>query len=120
MGVFSSGMEVTLGAGRNPRRGPEMRSAAQACWCANRPLPRCGRLTQMNVQLDKVISNIVGETGQKIVRAILAGERDALSLAKLRHGGIRASQEQIVKSLQGSWREEHLFSLKQAVNLYDS
>jgi transposase len=77
-------------------------------------------LTQMNVQLDNVISNIVGETGQKIVRAILAGERDALSLAKLRHGGIRASQEQIVKSLQGSWREEHLFSLKQAVNLYDS
>jgi hypothetical protein len=77
-------------------------------------------LTQMNVQLDNVISNIVGETGQKIVRAILAGERDALSLAKLRHGGIRASQEQIVKSLQGSWREEHLFSRKQAENLYDS
>src|SRR5450755_2954053 len=77
-------------------------------------------LTQMNVQLDNVISDIVGETGQKIVRAILAGERDPLTLANLRNGRIRASEAEIVKSLQGNWREEHLFSLKQAVNLYDS
>jgi transposase len=77
-------------------------------------------LTQMNVQLDNVISDIVGETGQKIVRAILNGERDALALAKLRHGRIRASEADIVKSLQGNWRAEHLFALKQAVNLYDS
>ena len=77
-------------------------------------------LTQMNVQLDNVISEITGETGQKIVRAIVAGERDALRLAKLRHVRIRASEEEIVKSLQGNWREDHLFALKQAVNLYDS
>jgi transposase len=77
-------------------------------------------LTQMNVQLDNVISDLVGVTGQKIVRAILAGERDALTLAKLRNGGIRASEADIVKSLQGNWRAEHLFALKQAVNLYDS
>src|ERR1017187_9817194 len=77
-------------------------------------------LTQMNVQLDNVISDIVGETGQKIVRAILNGERDALALAKLRHGRIRASEADIVKSLQGNWRAEHLFALKQAVSLYDS
>lgn len=77
-------------------------------------------LTQMNVKLDKVISDIVGMTGQKIVRAILAGERDPVALAKLRNKRIRASEEEIVKSLQGNWREEHLFSLKQAVNLYDS
>jgi transposase len=77
-------------------------------------------LTQMNVQLDNVISEITGETGQKIVRAILAGERDALRLAKLRHVRIRASEEDIVKSLQGTWREDHLFALKQAVSLYDS
>jgi transposase len=77
-------------------------------------------LTQMNVKLDNVISDIVGVTGQKIVRAILAGERDARTLAQRRDGRIRASEEQIVKSLQGNWREEHLFSLKQAVNLYDS
>lgn len=77
-------------------------------------------LTQMNVQLDNVISNIVGVTGQKIVRAILSGERDARALARLRDGRIRAREEEIVKSLQANWREEHLFSLKQAVNLYDS
>lgn len=77
-------------------------------------------LTQMNVQLDNVISDIVGETGQKIVRAILGGERDPLTLAKLRNGRIRASEADIVKSLQGNWRAEHLFALKQAVNLYDS
>jgi transposase len=74
-------------------------------------------LMQMNVQLDNVISSVVGETGLKIVRAILSRERDPLTLAKLRHGRIRASEEDIVKSLQGSWREEHLFALKQAVNL---
>jgi transposase len=74
----------------------------------------------MNVKLDNVISDIVGVTGQKIVRAILAGERDALTLAKMRDRRIRASEQEIVKSLQGNWREEHLFSLKQAVNLYDS
>lgn len=77
-------------------------------------------LAQMNVKVDKVISDIMGLTGQKIVRAILSGERDPLVLAKLRHGTIRASEEDIVKSLQGSWREEHLFSLKQAMNLYDA
>jgi transposase len=77
-------------------------------------------LTQMNVQLDNVISDLVGVTGLKIVRAILAGERDAVKLAKLRDGRIRASEEQIAKSLRGSWREEHLFALKQAVSLYDS
>lgn len=77
-------------------------------------------LTQMNIQLDNVISDIAGETGQRIVRAILAGERDPLTLARLRHARIRASEEDIVKSLQGSWREEHLFVLAQAVSLYDA
>jgi transposase len=77
-------------------------------------------LTQMNVQLDNVISDLVGVTGMKIVRAILAGERDAVKLAGLRHGRCRASEEDIVKSLQGSWRAEHLFALKQALSLYDS
>src|ERR1700692_2841830 len=57
-------------------------------------------LTQMNVQLDHVISDLVGATGQKIVRAIVAGERDALKLAQLRDVRIRASEADIVKSLQ--------------------
>jgi transposase len=77
-------------------------------------------LTQMNLQLGQVISDVVGETGQKIIRAILAGERDGQALAKLKNVRIRASEEDIAKALQGSWREEHLFALKQAVALYDA
>jgi transposase len=77
-------------------------------------------LAQMNLKLDKVISNIMGVTGQKIIRAIVAGERDAEVLAGMRHERIQASKEEIVKSLQGSWRSEHLFSLKQALSLYDA
>jgi transposase len=77
-------------------------------------------LAQMNIQLGNVISDIAGETGQKIIRAILAGERDGAKLAKLKNLRIRASDEEIVKSLQGNWREEHLFALKQAVELYDA
>jgi len=77
-------------------------------------------LTQMNIQLTQVISDVAGETGQRIIRAILAGERDGQVLAKLRNGRIRASEAEIAKALQGSWREEHLFALKQAVALYDA
>jgi transposase len=77
-------------------------------------------LAQMNMKLDSVISHITGVTGQKIVRAILAGERDPYVLAAFRDSRIKADEDTIVRSLQGNWREEHLFSLKQAVNLYDS
>jgi transposase len=77
-------------------------------------------LTQMNLQLAQVISDVAGETGQKIIRAILAGERDGHALAKLRNVRIRASEEDIAKALQGNWREEHLFALQQAVALYDA
>ena len=77
-------------------------------------------LAQMNIQLDNVISDIVGETGQKILRAILGGERDPIKLAKLRNSRIRADEADIVRSLQGNWRSEHLFALKQALALYDA
>ena len=63
--------------------------------------------------------DITGLTGQKIVRAIIAGERDPAKLAKLRHESIRASEADIAKSLHGNWREEHLFALKQAMMLHD-
>ena len=76
-------------------------------------------LTQMNIQLANVISDIVGETGQNILRAIVAGERDGHVLAALKNGRIRASCEEIAKSLQGNWRSEHLFALKQALALFD-
>ena len=76
-------------------------------------------LTQMNIQLCNVISDVVGETGQKILRAIVAGERDGQALAALKNARIRASREQIAKSLQGNWRPEHLFALKQALAAFD-
>jgi hypothetical protein len=72
-------------------------------------------LTQMNIQLTNVISDIVGETGQKILRAIVAGERDGQILAAMKNVRIRASEDEIAKSLQGNWRTEHLFALKQAL-----
>jgi transposase len=77
-------------------------------------------LTQMNLQLANVISDVAGKTGQAIIRSILEGERDPLKLASLRDCRIQASEHEIAKSLQGNWREEHLFALKQAVALYDA
>jgi hypothetical protein len=56
-------------------------------------------LTQMNIQLANVISDVAGETGQKILRAIVDGERDGPALAKLRNARIQASEEEIAKSL---------------------
>lgn len=76
-------------------------------------------LTQMNIQLANVISDVAGETGQKILRAIIAGERDGLALARLKNSRIRASEDEIARSLQGSWRTEHLFSLRQALDAFD-
>jgi hypothetical protein len=76
-------------------------------------------LLLMNLLLTEVISDVVGETGQKIIRAILAGERDGRVLAKHRNNHIKASEEDLGKALQGNWREAHLFALKQAVALYD-
>jgi len=71
-------------------------------------------LTQMNVQIHHVISDITGLTGLAIVDAIVGGQRDPLELAKLRDPHIKASAETIGKSLVGNWRGEHLFTLKQS------
>jgi len=76
-------------------------------------------LTQMNIQLSNVISDVVGETGQRIIRAIVAGERDPNTLAAMKHGRIRASHDEIARSLHGNWRSEHLFALKQALAHFD-
>jgi transposase len=77
-------------------------------------------LAHMNIQLANVISDIVGATGQKIVRSIIAGERDPQTLANMKNFRIKASEEEIVKSLQCNWRQEHLFALKQTVALFDA
>jgi transposase len=77
-------------------------------------------LTQMNVQLANVISDISGATGMAILRAIVAGERDPDKLASRKDGRIRATREQIAQSLEGDWREELLFVLQQSLELYDT
>ena len=77
-------------------------------------------LTQMNVQLANVISDISGLTGQAIIRAIVAGERDPQKLAALSDRRVHASQEEIAKSLEGNWRPELLFVLQQEVEMYDT
>jgi hypothetical protein len=76
-------------------------------------------LAQMNLQLANVVSNITGKTGMQIIKAILAGERDPLILAGLRDQRCKNSEETIARSLHGNYRPEHLFSLKQAVDLYN-
>jgi transposase len=76
-------------------------------------------LTQMNIQLANVISDVAGVTGQRILRSIIAGERDPQVLAGYRDRRIKADKGQIAKSLQGNWRTEHLFALKQAMAAFD-
>src|SRR6201984_1948220 len=73
-----------------------------------------GALDQMNIKLHYVIDDLTGFTGQAIIEAILSGYRDPVQLAKLRDKRIQASEEKIVKSLQGDWRKEHLFVLAKA------
>jgi transposase len=77
-------------------------------------------LTQMNIQLANVISDLSGWTGQRIVRAILGGERDPQALAALSHPGIHASRDSIAKSLEGTWRADLLFVLQQEVTMSDA
>jgi transposase len=76
-------------------------------------------LDQMNLHLHHVVSDITGVTGMKIIRAILAGGRDPQVLAQFRDRRCRQSEETIAKALEGSWRDEHLFALRQAVELFD-
>ena len=75
-------------------------------------------LTQMNVKLQHVIRNITGKTRMTIVEAIVGGERNPRKLAALRDPRTRADEETIARSLQGHWREEHIFELTQALELY--
>jgi transposase len=76
-------------------------------------------LEEMNVKLTEVVSDIVGQTGMKIIKDIVRGERDPLQLAKHRHERCKATAAEIASALQGNWRKEHLFALKQALRLYE-
>ena len=73
----------------------------------------------MNIQLTQVLSDITGVTGMQIIRALVAGERDPQVLASYRHGKCVHTESDIVKALEGHYRREHLFALRQALELYD-
>jgi transposase len=118
----------TYGLLRNSFRPPEQIRAIQTIWRQrDRLVKECGRaiqqmqkaLTKMNIQLANTISDISGVTGQAILRAIVAGTRDPHELAKLRDRRISASEEEIVQSLQGNWKDDILFELRQVLEAYD-
>jgi transposase len=77
-------------------------------------------LDQMNVRVHRAVADIDGVTGMAILRAIVEGERDARKLAKLRDPRCRKSEQEIAEQLSGHWREDHLFSLRQGLKMYDS
>jgi transposase len=96
------------------QRGEHVRGAAT---CVQRMQKA---LTQMNVQLANVISDVSGLTGQTIIRSIVAGEHDPRKLAELSDPRIHASREEVAKSLEGNWRPELLFVLQQELAMYDT
>ena len=118
----------TYGLLRNSFRPPEEIRPIRAIWrLRDRHVQDAGRsiqhmqkaLTSMNVQLANAISDIGGVSGQAIIRAILAGERDPWKLAALRDRGVKASAAEVARSLEGNWQDDQLFELQQAVDEYD-
>jgi transposase len=77
-------------------------------------------LDQMNVRVHRAVSDIDGTTGMAILRAIAAGERDPGKLAKFRDPHCKKSEKEIAGQLSGHWREDHVFSLRQALKMYDA
>jgi len=75
-------------------------------------------LSQMNVQIHHVLSDITGLSGLAILDAILAGERDCLKLARLCHPGVKSPREKVAQALEGNYRPEHLFVLRQSLAGY--
>jgi transposase len=76
-------------------------------------------LEQMNVKLTEVLRDVTGVTGLAIIKAILAGQRDAKKLAKLRQRNCKHGQAAIAQALEGTWQAEHLFALKQSLQMYE-
>ncbi len=77
-------------------------------------------LDQMNVRVHRAVSDLQGVTGMAIIRAIVAGERNPVELAKWREPGCRKSEQEIAEQLAGHWREDHLFSLEQSLKMHDA
>jgi hypothetical protein len=94
----------------------EVLLADQASWV----LRMQKALVRMNLQLTEVLTDVMGVTGQAIIRAIVAGERNPKVLASHRHGRVRRRGDDIARALTGNWRDEHLFVLQQALAMFDS
>jgi transposase len=77
-------------------------------------------LDQMNVRVHRAVSDLDGATGMAILRAIVKGERDPQQLAKLRDKRCKKTEPEMAEQLSGHWREDHLFSLEQALKVFDS
>jgi transposase len=117
----------TFGLLRPSFRPPESVLALRGYWRQRQLLVRYAAshvqhmqkaLEQMNVKLTEVVSDLTGLTGMSILAAILAGERDPQQLAALRHPSCAKSEAEYAKALEGTWRAEHLFALRQAYELY--
>jgi transposase len=72
-------------------------------------------LDQMNFQIHRVLNDITGLSGLRILDSILAGERDPVTLARLCRGGVKSSEDTVAKSLEGDYRPEHVFALQQSL-----
>jgi transposase len=77
-------------------------------------------LTHMNLQLHHVVSDVTGVTGMRIIRAIVAGERNPTKLATMRDTRCKSSPEVIQSALVGNYQPEHVFALAQALAMYDA
>jgi transposase len=117
----------TFGLLRPSFRPPESVLALRGYWRQRQMLVRYAAshvqhvqkaLEQMNLKLTEVARDITGLTGSSIIAAILAGERDPQKLAALRHDRCARSEAEYAQALEGTWRAEHLFALKQAWELY--
>jgi transposase len=112
-GSFRPADEIVVWRGFQRQRAMLVRYAAQHVQHMQKALE------EMNVKLTEVVSDIVGQTGLKILKAIVRGERDPRKLAKHRHEKCKATEAEIARALCGSWRKEHLFALQQALELYE-
>ena len=113
---------------RNSFRPPQEIRTMRTYWRQRNDLVQSGgrhiqriqkALTQMNIQLANVLSDVSGMTGQAIIKAILAGERDPRKLAAFRDPRVKASEEQIALSLEGNWQQDLLFVLHQEQDGYE-
>jgi transposase len=112
-GSFRPGDEIVAWRGLQRQREMLIRYAAQHVQHMQKALE------EMNVKLTEVVSDIVGQTGLKIIKDIVRGKRDPLQLAQHRHERCKATEAEIARALYGNWRSEHLFALKQALKLYE-